>query len=32
MGIEGSGSIAIAILSSFILGFAFWIKHKMSNL
>jgi len=32
MGIEGSGSISIAIVSSIILGFAFWIIHKMENL
>ena len=32
MGIEGSGSITIAIISSMILGFAFWIINRMSNL
>ncbi len=32
MGIEGNGSIVIAIISSLILGFAFWIMHKMANL
>lgn len=32
MGIEGSGSIGIAIASALILGFAFWIMHKMANL
>ena len=32
MGIEGNGSIVIAIISALILGFAFWIMHKMANL
>lgn len=32
MGIEGDGSIAMAITSALILGFAFWILHKMANL
>ena len=32
MGLEGTGSISIAIVSSLILGFAFWIIHKMANL
>ena len=32
MGLEGTGSISIAIISSLILGFAFWILHKMSDL
>jgi len=27
-----SGSIVIAIISSLILGFGFWIIHRMSNL
>jgi hypothetical protein len=27
-----SGSIVIAIMSAMILGFGFWIIHKMSNL
>ena len=32
MGIEGSGSIGLAITSAMLLGFAFWIMHKMANL
>jgi len=32
MGIEGTGSIGMAITSAIILGFAFWIMHKMANL
>ena len=31
MGVE-SGSIVIAIISAFVLGFGFWLLHKMSNL
>jgi len=31
MGIE-TGSIGVAIISAFILGFGFWIIHKLSNL
>jgi len=27
-----SGSIVIAIISTFVLGFGFWIIHRMSNL
>lgn len=32
MGMDGSGSIVMAILSTITLGFAFWILHKMANL
>ena len=32
MGIEGNGSIIMAITSTLILGFALWIINRMSNL
>ena len=32
MGLEGSGSIVMIIMSTITLGFALWIVHKMYNL
>jgi hypothetical protein len=28
----GNGTIVTAILSGFVLGFAFWVIHKITNL